>query len=204
MVRNNTAVLCAERYCAYLVPVGESMRCLSSRMLCILLLTGLAASSTAQQPSRARPQDVASIDAIITASYAAISHPAEKPADLQRFQSLFQPGAQLFNVSDQNGKPAMRAGAIEQITKMLQSTQHPERAHFEKEIARRTARFGNVAHVWSTYQSTNTEQKRRTYVRGINSISLVYDGGRWWIVSAQWTNETKARPIPPQYLKGKE
>ncbi len=181
------------------------MRRLISRGLCLLLGTVLAVSfSPAQEPPGARPQDVASIDALVTASYAAISHPAGKSADLQRFQSLFQPGAQLFNVSDQNGRPAIRAGTIEQITKMLQSTQHHERAHFEKEIARRTQRFGNVAHVWSTYQSTDTEQSRRTYVRGINSISLVKDSGRWWIVSAQWTNETKARPIPPQYLQGKE
>ncbi len=180
------------------------MRRAISIKLWVLLVFALAISSPAQEPPRARPQDVASIDAIVTASYAAISHPAGKSADLQRFQSLFHPGAQLLNVSDQNGKPAMRAGAIEQITKMLQSTQHPERAHFEKEIARRSEQFGNVAHVWSTYQSTDTEQNRRTYVRGINSISLVQDGGRWWIVSAQWTNETKARPIPPQYLKAKQ
>lgn len=175
------------------------------RNLLAVALTAVSAVAATQPAPVAHPQDVASVDAIITASYVAISHASGKPADLQRFQSLFWPGAQLMNLgAAQDGKPAMKTGTIEQITKMLQSTQHPERGHFEKEIARRTEQYGNVAHVWSTYQSTDVEQKRKTYVRGINSISLVNDGTRWWIVSAQWQYETKARPIPRQYLPGRK
>lgn len=168
------------------------------------LLAALAVASPAQTAPSAHPRDVASVDAIITASYTAISHVPGKTADLQRFQSLFLPGAQLMNLgAAQDGKPQMKTGSIDQITKMLQSTHHAERGHFEKEIARRTEQYGNVAHVWSTYQSTDTEQKRNTYTRGINSISLVNDGTRWWIVSAQWQYETKAHPIPRKYLRGK-
>lgn len=174
-----------------------------SRCCLVALAALLPVSGGAQETPQARVQDVSSVDAIITASYAAISHPPAKAADLQRFASLFQPGAQLISLGAQNGKPAMRAGTIEQITRMLQSTQHPERAHFEKEIARRTEQFGNLAHVWSTFDSTDIEHNHQTHVRGINSISLVKEGGRWWIVSAQWTNETAGRPIPREYLKAK-
>lgn len=165
--------------------------------LMVALITG---SFAQEQWPAARAQDVSSLNAIIAASYAAISHPAAKAADLRRFQSLFRPGAQLINVDDQNGRALLRAGSIEQITKMLQSTQHPERAHFEDEIARRTERFGNVAHVWSTYVSSDRKSNRQPVARGINSISLVNDGSRWWIVSAQWQNETESRPIPGKYL----
>ena len=170
-----------------------------------LLLSGLllmltnGALAQPQWPA-ARTQDVASVDAIIAASYAAISHPAGKAADLSRFQSLFRPGAQLINLNAENGRPVLRAGSIEQITRMLKSTQHPERAHFEHEVARRTERFGNLAHVWSTYVSADRESKPKHVMRGINSISLVNDGNRWWIVSAQWQNESEQRPIPPRYL----
>jgi hypothetical protein len=129
-----------------------------------------------------------------------MSHPAGKAADLLRFQSLFRPGAELINVSGQDGHPLLRAGTIEQITRMLQSTQHPERAHFEREVARRTEQYGGVAHVWSTYISADRKGKPQHAMRGINSISLVNDGGRWWIVSAQWQNETEHRPIPRSYL----
>lgn len=163
-----------------------------------------ATASPAQSAPSARPQDVASVDAIIAASYVAISHPSGQSADLQRFQSLFRPGAQLINMGDHDGRPAMKAGTIEEVTKMLQSTQHPERGHFEKEIARRAEQYGNIAHAWSTYESTDTENGRKSYARGINSISLINDGQRWWIVSAQWTYETKARPIPRPYLGSKK
>ena len=36
--------------------------------------------------------------------------------------------------------------------------------------------------------------------RGINSIELFWDGKRWWIAGAIWTDETKANPIPKEYL----
>ena len=161
----------------------------------------LVACALAQQSwPAARAQDVSSVNAIIAASYAAISHPAGRAADLVRFQSLFRPGAQLISVSSQNGKPLLRAGSIEQITSMLHSTQHPERAHFERELARRTERYGDVAHVWSTYISADGKTDPRRGLRGINSISLVNDGNRWWIVSAQWQNETANRLIPRKYL----
>jgi hypothetical protein len=36
---------------------------------------------------------------------------------------------------------------------------------------------------------------------GINSIQLIFDGNRWWIVNIYWTGETKENPIPKKYLK---
>lgn len=204
LVHNTPAVLCAVRDRTYSGLEGKNiMKHLFPGKLSVVLVVLLAASCPAQEAPAARPQDASSIDALILASYAAISHPAGKAADMQRFSSLFRPGAQLISASDQDGKPALRSGSIGQITRMLQSTQHQERSHFEKEIARRTEQYGKVAHVWSTYESTDTENGRQTHVRGINSISLVNDGRRWWIVSAQWQNESAARPIPRQYLKGR-
>ena len=150
-----------------------------------------------------QPEDVSSINAIITASYAALSHASGKRADLERFQSLFRPGAVLMNLGDQRQPAGIKEGTIEEITKMLESTQHPERAHFETELARRTEQWGNLAHVWSTYQSTGNGADPGSRVRGINSISLVNDGHRWWIVSAQWQNESSTRPVPRRYLQGK-
>lgn len=205
LVHNTLAVLCSSGPPAYSVVKRKTIVLLfRGKCLWLALIPLFAALSPAQQLPPARAEDVGSVDAVITASYAAISHAPGKAADLQRFQSLFRPGAQLINMDGQDGRPAMKAGTIEQITKMLQSTQHPERGHFEKEIARRTEQYGNVAHAWSTYESTDTENGRKSCVRGINSISLINDGQRWWIASAQWTYETKARPIPRRYLGSKK
>ena len=72
---------------------------------------------------------------------------------------------------------------------------------FAKEIPRVTERFGPIAHVWSTYESRRTE-KGPIIMRGINSIELFWDGKRWWIANAIWTDETKETPIPKEYLPG--
>lgn len=67
----------------------------------------------------------------------------------------------------------------------------------EREIHRLTHRYGQVGHVWSTYEWETADGETG---RGINSIHLWYDGDRWWITHATWANETPQRPIPPEYL----
>ena len=74
-----------------------------------------------------------------------------------------------------------------------------KKGFFEKEIHRVTERFGPIAHVWSTYESRRTRDGP-IIMRGINSIELFWDGKRWWIANAIWTDETKDNPIPKEYL----
>jgi hypothetical protein len=50
------------------------------------------------------------------------------------------------------------------------------------EISRRTKRFGSVAHLFSTYESRHAKDEK-PFARGINSIQLMNDGKRWWIVT---------------------
>jgi hypothetical protein len=73
--------------------------------------------------------------------------------------------------------------------------------HIEHEIAQRVDIFGNMANVWSSYESRRTPDDPQV-TRGINSIQLVYDGKRWWISGAQWQHETAETPIPAKYLSG--
>jgi hypothetical protein len=40
-------------------------------------------------------------------------------------------------------------------------------------------------------------------MRGINSIQLLNDGKRWWIVNIYWMQESEANPIPDKYLPKK-
>ena len=40
--------------------------------------------------------------------------------------------------------------------------------------------------------------------RGINSIQLVHDGARWWIVSWVYDRERPGNEIPVQYLPGRD
>jgi hypothetical protein len=78
-----------------------------------------------------------------------------------------------------------------------------DRGFFEREIHREVERFGNVAHVWSTYASSE-QPGGPTVARGINSIELYHDGERWWITSWIFDSERAGSPIPADYLPGPE
>ena len=56
-----------------------------------------------------------------------------------------------------------------------------QQGFFEQEIARRSETFGDFAHVWSTYAGRRALADAEPFLRGINSIQLVRQDGRWWI-----------------------
>jgi hypothetical protein len=69
----------------------------------------------------------------------------------------------------------------------------------EKEVARRTESYGNIAHVWSTYEGRRGNSTEPTS-RGIYSAQLLKDKDRWWIVNLFWDFERAESPIPDRYL----
>ena len=60
--------------------------------------------------------------------------------------------------------------------------------------------FGNMAHVFSTYESFRSKTDKTPFMRGINSIQLFHDGKRWWIINVFWKQESDDQPIPKKYL----
>lgn len=157
--------------------------------------TSSPVASTAPTASQA---DVASIDAIVNALYDAISGPAGKPRDWNRLRSLFLPEARMMPVGRRpSGEVRMRMMGVNDYV----ATSAPliEKNGFtERELARREERFGNIAHVFSTYEART--ELEPIHLRGINSIQLMFDGKRWWIVSLMWQAETPDTPLPKDYL----
>jgi len=72
---------------------------------------------------------------------------------------------------------------------------------FEKEAARKSEQFGQIAHLFSTYESRHTPDDPKPFQRGINSFQLMNDGTRWWIVTIFWEGEDEKNPLPQKYLK---
>ena len=58
----------------------------------------------------------------------------------------------------------------------------------------------HITHAFSTYESRRTKDDAKPFARGINSIQLVNDGTRWWIVTVFWDSERPNNPIPAKYL----
>lgn len=165
------------------------------------IVAGPAAGQQTPEPGpAAAAADVESIDAIIAAVYEVISGPAGERRDWDRFRSLFVPGARLIPTGRAaDGTVRHRVMTPDEYA----TTSGPvleERGFFEAEIGRTTERFGNIAHLFSSYDSKRTLADPEPFARGINSFQLLYDGARWWIVSIFWDSETPDNPIPPRYL----
>ena len=158
------------------------------------------AAATAAAVPAARPADVASIDAIVASVYDVISGPAGAPRDWNRFRSLFVAGARLIPTGrTAEGVARIRVGDVEAyITSSGPSLE--KNGFFEREIGRRVERFGNIAHVFSAYDSRRTASDEKPFARGINSIQLYFDGTRWWVVTIFWDSERADNPIPAEYL----
>jgi hypothetical protein len=142
--------------------------------------------------------DVASVDAIVAALYDVISGGAGQPRDWNRMRSLFIPGGRLMPTGRRpDGSTGMHLLSVNDYIAM--SGPALERVGFtEHEIARRTEQFGHIAHVFSSYEGRMETEP--TVIRGINSIQLMNDGSRWWIVSVFWEAERPDNPLPERYL----
>lgn len=147
----------------------------------------------------AAPADVGSIDAIIAALYDVISGPAGQPRDWNRMRSLFAPGGRLMpTVGRPEGAFGLRVLEVNDYIATV-GPQLERRGFREREIARRVERFGHIAHVFSTYEGRSETDS--TVIRGINSIQLMNDGARWWVLSVFWEAERPDNPLPARYLQ---
>lgn len=153
-------------------------------------------AASANQPA-ARPEDVKSIDSILAALYGVISGPAGE-RDWNRFRSLFLPQARLTAaVKNADGSARIRPMGVEDYAKGAGSyfLQH---AFFESPIVNRVETFGNITQIFSSYESRRAVGEA-PFARGINSIQLLNDGTRWWIVSILWDEERADNPLPKEF-----
>lgn len=148
----------------------------------------------------AKSADVASIDSILSALYGVISGPAGAPRDWDRFYALFVPeGARLIPTGSPraDGNPAISFHSPQDYAERA-AGMFARQGFYESEAHREVQRFGRIAHVFSTYESRQAPDAE-PFQRGINSIQLMHDADRWWIVSIYWDAETDANPIPDEY-----
>lgn len=164
-------------------------------------LAGIVRADEKTLPPDAEKEDVESIDAILAALYDVISGEKDQKRDWERFKTLFVSGATLIPCSGKNeqGKVTARVLTPEGFAE-LASLATRQSAFYEKEISRKTDRFGHMAHVLSTYESRLEKDAAEPFARGINSFQLLWDNSRWWVVTIFWDQEADDQPIPAEYL----
>jgi hypothetical protein len=173
---------------------------LPSFLLVLILTLGSMAQTT--ETKEANPADVASIDAIMKSVYDVISGDAGQKRDWDRFRTLFHKDARMIpsGKNPNTGVTGARALTPEDYIQRTEPVFAKE-GFYEREVARRVETYGNIAHVFSTYESFHSLSDKKPFMRGINSFQLLNDGKRWWVITIFWQGETPETPIPKKYLK---
>jgi hypothetical protein len=153
----------------------------------------------------AKPADVASMDAIIAALYDVISGDAGVERDWDRFRSLFYPGARMIPTGPARpgGKVSVRVASPEAYIKASEGFLEGEGFH-EQEISRKVDAHGAIAQVFSAYEARKKLSDPKPFLRGVNSIQLLNDGTRWWVLTVAWAPETPQQPLPERLTRKTE
>ncbi len=157
-----------------------------------------AAELAAKIPA-ARPEDVKSMDTILSAIYDVISGPIGG-RDWNRFRSLFLPQARFTEVSTRpDGSKVVLTWSVDEFIRDAGEVFSKE-PFYEKAIVNRPESFGNITQVFSSYESRHSPTDK-PFERGINSIQLLNDGNRWWVLSILWDTERAGNPLPAKFRK---
>lgn len=160
--------------------------------------------SVPAQPGVTREADGASVDSIVAALYGVISGPAGAPRNWNRMRALFAPDAKLMVIAPgRDGGFGLRAMTVEDYISRNMSVFNTS-GFYEREIARTTESFGQLVHVFSTYELLRSPNDPKPFMRGINSIQLAHDGKRWWIANLVWRAEDAGLALPERYLQSRQ
>jgi len=145
-------------------------------------------------------EDMKSLDSILEALYDVISGGKGEKRNWDRFRHLYTAFAKLIrSTKNETGVVECQVHTPEDY---IQNTANylEENGFYEKEIHRVVERYGSLVHVFSTYESYQSLSDEKPFMRGINSIQLLDDGERWWVVQVYWLHETEELPLPVKYL----
>lgn len=165
----------------------------SERLSFALLIITISFSLTVHSSDPLLKREVQSLDSIITTYYRAVSGSKgfKYNPDIDIF--LHAPRAMItrFNETDDFQR--------HDLSKEQESLQEPySEGFYELEINRITEQYGNIAHVWSTFEMRES-QEAKAFMRGLNSISFYFKDDRWFISS--WSTQYEGeRKIPKKYL----
>jgi hypothetical protein len=125
---------------------------------------------------------------------AAITGPADK--DRACMKALLIPDARMMFVSlGADGTPSYRLETLDDWIGRVKARGHTLLE--EKQLKFKIERYGNIAHLWSSY-ALRSDGKQ--VARGINSIQAIKETGGWRVTSIIVQAESAAAPLPKEYL----
>ena len=162
----------------------------------IIFFFTFSSTSFGQQ---AKADDVQSVDGIISALYDVISGPAGE-RNWSRFSSLYKDQATMGAISEAEDGSLRFFAMTPDEYRERNDEYFKKNGFWEEEMGREVFRFGEMATVHTAFKIKSAKDGKVTR-RGVNTVQLVYDQGRWWITNVTWNTEREDNNIPEQLLK---
>jgi hypothetical protein len=158
-----------------------------------ILAGALAGGAMAQAPDAgcALPSEPEGIPAAFDAAF---SGPADK--DRACMKALLIPEERMMFVSlGADGTPSYRLETLDDWIARVKARGHTMLE--EKQLKFHIERYGNIAHLWSSY-ALHSDGKQ--VARGINSIQAIKEAGGWRVTGIMVQAESAVAPLPKEYL----
>jgi len=124
----------------------------------------------------------------------AITGPADK--DRACMNALLIPEARLMFVSlGTDGAPTYRLETLDDWIARVKARGHVMLE--EKQLKFHIERYGDIAHLWSSYALYSDGKQ---VARGINSIQAIKEAGGWRVTGIMVQAESATAPLPKEYL----
>jgi hypothetical protein len=160
----------------------------------MVVLAGLLSGNARAQAPEAGCALPSEPEGIPAALDAAITGPADK--DRACMQALLIPEARMMFVSlGADGTPTYRLETLEEWIARVKARGHALLE--EKQLKFHIERYGNIAHLWSSYSLTSDGKPA---ARGINSIQATKGTSGWRVTSLLVQAESAATPLPKEFL----
>jgi hypothetical protein len=125
---------------------------------------------------------------------AAFTGPADK--DRACMKALLIPEARMTFVSiAADGAPSYKLETLDDWIARVKARGHAMLE--EKQLKFRIERYGNIAHLWSSY---TLQSDGKQVARGINSIQAIKEAGGWRVTGIMVQAESVTAPLPKEYL----
>lgn len=165
------------------------------QLLCYLTTMVFITTGNLQAQDETFENDVKTIDALIKASYEVVSGEKGEKRQWERDNYLHYPKA-VYSYFDREQNKQVTI-TLEEFHKETDEMVF-DTAFYESEVNREVRIFGNIAQVWSTYE-TKLENGGTVKRRGLNSIQLIFENNRWYIISWTFCGETDNNIIPKTF-----
>lgn len=139
-----------------------------------------------------------SIESVVNVSLECISGGKGVPRDFETFKTLYHPNAKFHAFVRKSDTTFLMSLTIKEFIQ-LTSKNYEANGFNEWPIVNKIDSFGDIATVFQSYEAEipNTDIK----MRGINTYQMVFENGRWWIISEVYDEEREGVVLPEKYLE---